>query len=261
MTRWFTIIVAVIALLPLAVQAQGTPENKAMNTTAFAADLYAQLGTQKGNLFFSPASIETALAMTYAGAKGTTAQQMAKTLHFTGTPEQVNASFAALLKTLNNPPEVTSFDENGKPVKKPAYQLVVANALWGQQGYPFQPAFTQLVEKNYGAGLNAVDYRQPEQARTTINDWVATQTKDKIKDLIVKGALTPDTRLVLTNAIYFKSNWADKFQKVATKDGPFHLSADKSLDVPLMHQRHNFGYMENADLQLLEMRYTQRNCP
>jgi len=255
MIRWFTIIVLALILFPLAVKAE---ESKAMDTTAFTADLYGQLAQQKGNLFFSPSSIETALAMTYAGAKGTTAQQMAKTLHYTGTAEEVSASFAAILKALNNPPEATDWDASGKPFKKPAFQLVVANALWGQQGYPFQPSFTELVQKNYGAGLNAVDYRQTEQARTTINDWVATQTKDKIKDLIAKGVLTPDTRLVLTNAIYFKSNWADKFQKFATKDGPFKLAADKSVDVPLMHQQHDFGYMENADLQLLEMPYTLR---
>ena len=261
MTRWFTVIVvfAVLAIFPLALWADDSKENKAVDTTAFTADLYTQLGTKKGNLFFSPASIETALAMTYAGAKGSTAEQMTKTLHFTGSPEEVNTSFATLLKILNNPPKVSVLDDSGKLAEKPAYQLVVANALWGQQGYPFQPAFTTLVQKEYGAGLTAVDFvRQTEQARTTINDWVAKQTKDKIKDLLAKGILTIDTRLVLTNAIYFKSNWAEKFQKADTKDGSFKLSADQSVDVPLMHQRHDLGYMENADLQLLELPYTQR---
>lgn len=259
MTRWFTIILMSVAALPISLRADDVKESRSMDTTAFTADLYAQLDQQKGNLFFSPASIETALAMTYAGARGNTAEQMGKTLHFTGDAGQVGAAFATLLKTLNNPPEViSSFDDTGKPLKKPAYELTVANVLWAQQGYPFLPDFIDEVKKDYAGGLNAVDYGQPEVARKTINEWVASQTKDKIKDLIGRGVLTPVTRLVLTNAIYFKSNWESKFQKAATKDGPFTSSEGQSSDVPLMHQRHDFGYMENADLQLLELPYKQR---
>jgi serpin B len=258
MTRWFGVLLAIVALSPLVARAEAPKAAAAVDSTAFFADLYAKVADgQAGNLFFSPTSIDTALAMTYAGAKGQTATQMATALHYPGTTEEVNAAFAMLLKTLNNPPEVATWDDKGQPIKKPAYQLVVANALWGQQGYPFQPAFTDLVQKSYGAGLNSVDYRQAERARTTINDWVAKQTKDKIKDLIGPGVLTPATRLVLTNAIYFKSNWADRFQKEATEDGPFKLSADKSVDVPMMHQTHAFGYLEKDDLQLLELPYTQ----
>jgi serpin B len=142
-------------------------------------------------------------------------------------------------------------------MKKPAYQLVVANALWGQKGYAFKPDFTKLLEKSYGAGLNDVDFAQSKEAAKTINDWVAKQTKDKIKDLIPEAAITDLTRLVLTNAVYFKSNWDNKFTKAATKDAPFKLSTDKSLDVPMMHQRSHFGYVENDDLQVLELPYTQ----
>lgn len=158
MTRWFrfTLMFVAVAVLPLRLRANDLKESKTMDTTAFTADLYAQLATRKANLFFSPASIETALAMTYAGAKGSTAEQMAKTLHFAGSAEEVSASFATLLKTLNNPPEVVnSFDNTGKPVKTPAYQLIVANALWGQQGYPFQPDFVSLVQKDYAGYIGA----------------------------------------------------------------------------------------------------------
>lgn len=258
MTRWLAVAIAsalFAASLPL--RAESLKENRSVDTIAFTADLYAQLAAQKGNLFFSPVSIETALAMAYAGAKGVTAEQMAKTLQHTGTVDHTNAAFAALLKTLNNPPEVESLDADLKPVTTPAYQLVVANALWGQQGYPFQPSFMELVQKHYGAGLNLVDYRQTEQARTIINEWVAKQTKDKIKELIAQGVLSIDTRLVLTNAIYFKSNWEEKFQKAATKDGPFKVTPEQPTNVPFMHQRHNFGYMENGELQLLEMPYSR----
>ena len=127
----------------------------------------------------------------------------------------------------------------------------------GPEGYAFKPDFTQLLLKTYGAGLNDVDFAQTEQARKAINDWVSQQTKDKIKDLIPEGVLSDATRLVLTNAIYFKSNWAEKFEKDVTRDGPFKVSADKSVDVPMMHLTHRFRYMENDELQMLEMPYSR----
>jgi serpin B len=241
------------------------------DTAVFAVDLYQQLAVNtQGNLFFSPTSINMALAMTYAGTKGNTAQQMANTLHYRGTTEQVHSAFGNLLKILNDPPEAFNFvdqngnavkdlDATGQPIKRPAYELVIANALWGQKGYPFQPAFTELVQKTYGAGLNSVDYRQPEIASLAINDWVGKQTEDKIKDVIAPGVLTPATRLVLTNAIYFKSRWEEEFSSSATKDGPFRLSADKSVPVPLMYMQHGFAYMEDTDLQMLEMPYKHRD--
>ena len=225
----------------------------ANSSNAFATDLYAMLAAGKGNLFFSPGSIDTALAMTYAGAAGDTAKQMAKTMHLTLAADKLGPAFADLLKQLNNPPDVGY----GKD-KKPAYQLVVANRLWGQKDYGFKADFLQRAQQSYGAGLNELDFAQTEEARTTINDWVAQQTKDKIKDLIPKGSLQSNTRLVLTNAIYFKSNWMEQFPKRATKDAPFKLSANKSVDVPMMHLQKHFGYMENDDLQLLEMPYARR---
>jgi len=239
----------------------GGQGDKVVNTDSFATDLYARLAAQsKDNLFFSPTSIETALAMTYAGARGDTAAQMAKTLHYENDAAKVNASFAKLLRTLNNPREVVvaRFDKSGKmeTTKQPAYQLFVANALWGQQGYPFESDFINLVQKNYGGGLNNVDFKNcREEARKTINDWVATQTRDKIKNLIAPSALSSFSRLVLTNAIYFKSVWEDPFPKDLTKDGSFHLSSGKSVKVPLMHQTREGGYGENDTMQWLELPY------
>ncbi len=260
MTLWFRMMVmsCIVGVCPLVLCGQEPRQVKPMDTTAFAAKLYAQLQAREGNLFFSPTSIETALAMTYAGAKGVTAEQMANTLCISGSGEEVSSWYAGVLKQLNNPPAVWGWvDKTGKPM--PAYKLVVANALWGQQGYPFSPEFIQLVKSSYAAGLNSVDFRQSEQARNTINTWVADQTHDKIKDLIAKGFLQPDTRLVLTNAIYFKSNWATKFQETATRKEPFHRTTDQSNDVPMMHQIHNFGYTETADLQLLELPYMEED--
>src|SRR5262249_9191142 len=152
--------------------------------TAFALDLYAKLRGKEGNLFFSPYSLSTALAMTYAGARGETAEQMAKTLHFTLGQKQLHPAFHALLADLT---------PGGK---KRGYQLAVANALWGQKGYGFLPDFLDTTRTNYGAGLNEVDFAgATEEARKTINHWVEQKTQDKIKDLIQPGVLDSLTRL------------------------------------------------------------------
>jgi len=163
--------------------------------TEFALSLYAQLHSQEGNLFFSPLSLSTALAMTYAGARGQTAEQMATVLHFPAEQQQLPPVFATLSKDLYADSETQG------------YQLHVANALWGQKGYRFRQDFLSTTKTYYGAGLNEVDFQTAaEEARKTINAWVEQQTKDKIKDLIPPGALDELTRLVLTNAIYFGSS-------------------------------------------------------
>ncbi|HUT58590.1 MAG TPA: serpin family protein [Phycisphaerae bacterium] len=232
---------------PAAVPPEATQVAEAGN--AFAADLYAKLAAdEKGNLFFSPSSIHTALAMTYAGAGGRTAEQMAATLHYKLPAAKLAPAFGELLKVLNTP----RLDWQ----KKPAYQLCVSNALWPQKSYPFKADYTKLVKDSYGAEIQALDYAtQADQARKTINDAVAKQTKDKIKNLIPPGLLSAATRLVLTNAIYFKSNWAEKFHKAATKDKPFTLAPGKTVEVPMMSQKHRFGYLETEDLQALSMPY------
>ncbi len=184
--------------------------------------------------------------MTRAGAKGDTAAQIDKTLHFDLGQDKLNAGFAALLNQVN-----------GEPMEgKRGYQLSTANALWGQKGYPFKADFLQIAKDDYGGGLNDVDFKgATEQARQTINAWVEKQTNDKIKDLIPQGVLDASTRLVLTNAIYFKGDWASQFKKDATHDGPFHLSAEKKVDAPLMSQKGKFGYFDGGSFQALEMPY------
>jgi len=227
----------------------------AAGNSAFTCDLYAKLAAKEGNLFFSPASIHAALAMTYAGAAGNTAEQMKNVLHFSLPGERLHPAFASLIGELNRAPE-------GRD-KKPAYELFIANTLWGQRGYPFRADFLSLLKDSYGAGMNEVDFKTSEesreQARKAINDWAATQTRDKIKDLIPAGLLTELTRLVLTNAVYFKSNWAEQFSEGATRDDAFKLSADKSVNVPMMRLTKRFAYAETDDLQVLGMPYTM-NC-
>jgi serine protease inhibitor len=212
---------------------------------AFAIALYGELREQKGNLFFSPESISTALAMAYAGARGGTASQMAKTLHFTLPPAQLHPAMGALLQNLNATHE--------------GYQLNVANALWAQQGYRFLDAFLSLLKSDYDAGIQQVDFKgATEAARSTINQWVEEKTQDKIKDLLRPGALRADTRLVLTNAIYFKGLWDTQFDKAQTKDEDFYLSAEQKVSAPLMHREGAFNYFDGGTFQALEIPYKSK---
>jgi serpin B len=228
----------------------GDAKQAATDADQFATDLFARLtAANNDNLFFSPYSIETALAMTYAGAGGETARQMAQTLHLDVPADQVHQVFGALSDELNNQ---GSGDQR-------AFALIVANALWVQQGFAINPGFTQIVKKEYRAQLGSLDFASSddarEQARKTVNDWVANQTHDKIKDLLPAGSLSAATRLVLTNAIYFKSNWENSFQKNRTTDDSFHTSGAQSHTVPMMHQTHEFPYLENDRFQAVELPY------
>jgi serpin B len=217
-----------------------------LGNNAFAVALYGRLRNQSGNLFFSPESISTALAMAYAGARGDTASQMAKTLHYTLPPAKLHPAVGALLSDLN--------------AAHQDYQLSLANALWAQQGYTFLDDFLSLLKTDYGAGLNQVNFKgAPEAARLTINQWVEQKTQDKIKDLLQPGALRPDTRLVLTNAIYFKGNWETQFDKAQTKNEDFHLSPEQTATVPLMHRDGRFSYFDGGSFQVLEVPYKSKD--
>jgi serpin B len=209
---------------------------------AFATDLYAQLRKRDGNLFFSPESISTAFAMAYAGARGTTAEQMAATLHFTLPPEKLHPAMGALLAGLNGP--------------HAGYQLRVADALWAEKDFTFLDDFLKLTSSDYGAGFNRVDFKGSSEAvRATINQWVEEKTEDKIKDLLPAGSVTPTTRLVLTNAIYFKGDWQAQFDKAQTKDEDFHVSAAQTVKTPLMHLTSKLGYFNGGTFQTVDIPY------
>lgn len=213
----------------------------ATQSNGFAFDLYGQLRQAEGNLFFSPASVSTALAMTYAGAGGQTQRQMAQVLHLDGADERVHEGFGGLAHILNS---------NGE-----RYQLRMANRLWGQKGYPFRPEFLTVTRENYGAELAHVDFSHPDKAVQTINAWIEKQTEGKIGQMLSPDLLEPQTRLVLTNAIYFKAAWQDEFWKGATEEAPFHLSAEDETKAPLMRQLEWFSYAETDDAQVLELPY------
>jgi serpin B len=224
---------------------------------SFALELYAKLRAEQGNLFFSPYSISTALAMTYAGARGSTASQMAQVLHFpTPVDEKAGPSPAAMNRGQFDSAFGQIIKDLNEKGRKGGYTLTVANALWGQQGYGFLDEFLKSVEANYDGRLNEVDFvAATEKARKTINTWVEKQTKDKIKDLIPAGVLDSMTRLVLTNAIYFKGNWARQFKKDQTKDAPFTLADGRKVQAPMMNQTGQFRYTETETFQGLELPY------
>jgi len=222
----------------------------------FALALFARLQENQGNLFFSPYSISTALAMTYAGARGETKAQMAKVLHFPTVagekepPESVmqegqfHSAFAEVVKALNG------------RAKKSGYDLAVANALWGQKGYGLLGDFLKLIETEYGGRLTEVDFvTATESARQTINAWVEKKTRDKIKELLKPGVLDSMTRLVLTNAIYFKGNWQRQFKKDRTREAPFTLLSGEKVDATMMNQTGEFRYMEAEGFQAIELPY------
>jgi serpin B len=209
----------------------------------FAFDLYERLRSTDGNLFFSPASISVALAMTSVGAAENTEAEMAKTLHLQMPKSQVNDEMRALLASWKS------------ANKKQGYRLNVANRLWGQQGYKFLDDYLRVTREDYGAELARVDFNQPEAARETINKWVEDNTQEKIKNLIPSASAVQGARLVLTNAVYFKGDWHDPFDKNRTRDQDFHVSTTRDVKTPLMQQQHRLRYATGEGLQLLELPY------
>jgi serpin B len=215
--------------------------------TGFALDLYQKLRATEGNLFFSPYSISTALAMTYAGSRGDTQTQMATALHFLPNQDHLHPALAELAARL---------EETGRQKQ---IQLMMANALWPGKGFPLLKEFLALAKKFYGVRITPIDFSAEETARHTINAWVEEKTESRIKDLIAPGVLEAATRLVLVNAIYFKGAWASPFEPGLTSPASFFTAPDVSVQVPLMNLKKDFRYAESEDLQILELPYAGEN--
>ncbi len=237
--------------------AAGDPIGAGAMLTPFAVDVHRRLAadTDTANLVFSPASIAFALAMTRNGAKDVTASEMDAVLHAPSI-EELNARLNDIDLALDT--------RSGKRVVgrdlRETVQLSLANALWLQDGTPFEAAFLDTLARFYGAGANLVDYEgDAEGARETINAWVATETRDKIPDLIPEGVLDELTRLVLTNAIYLKASWDVKFEEEATRDGSFTTLAGKTVTVPFMAQNLQSAYAEDDGWQAVELPYIGRD--
>ena len=236
--------VAVIVAVVLQVRtATGSEINTLVEgNTAFALQLYAKLHSQDGNLAFSPYSISSALAMTCAGARGETAQQMEQVLHFDQSQADLSPRFHQLDKALKS--------------AKGGNELNIANSIWPQKKYPFQKDFLNLLRQDYGAIVTPLDYEHnAEQARATINRWVDGQTRHKINEIIGPGVVDSLTRMVLVNAIYFKGTWATPFPEEATRSDMFYPGPDTHVTVPFMHVSDDFRYGENGQLQLISLEY------
>jgi len=218
--------------------------------SAFAFELYQALKGKEGNLFYSPHSISVALAMTYAGARGETAQQMADTLQFLLEQDRLHPAFNWL------DIELASRGEGAQGKDDEGFRLNIVNAIWGQKDYEFLTDFLDVLAENYGAGLRILDFiTETEASRLAINQWVSDQTEGRIKDLIPQGAIDALTRLVLTNAIYFNAAWEYPFDEDVTADGPFYLLDGGQVIVPMMKQTEAFGYTEGEGYQAVELRY------
>ncbi len=209
----------------------------------FAFDLFKNVATAKdANVFFSPVSISTALAMAYAGSKGETQKQMADVLHFTGSQQQVAEGVRSLMTSMSDPDVKT-------------YQLRMANALWAQTGTSFAPEFTSLMSTYYSGEFKTVNFAYTATSLASINRWVAEKTANKIPQLLHPGDITALTRLVLTNAVYFKASWSIPFVESLTKPQPFTTSNGTVKQVPMMGRIGYCNYGQAGDLQVLELPY------
>ncbi|MDD5037774.1 MAG: serpin family protein [Dehalococcoidales bacterium] len=228
-------------------------ENLSNGNNTFAMDLYQALKDSEDNLFYSPYSISSALAMTYAGARGETEKQMADTLHFTLPQDRLHSAFNSVSLAL------TSRGQETEDQDKKGFILKNVNAIWGQKNYKFQPIFLDVLAENYGAGMRILDFtKEPEKSRLTINNWVSEQTANKIQELLPAGSIDPSIFLVLTNAVYFKANWFHQFDENKTLNGQFNLLNGSKVTVPMMNQTEYFDYAEGNGYQAVELLYRNR---
>jgi serpin B len=216
----------------------------------FAFNLYQKLKDTEMNLFYSPYSLSEILSMTYGGARGDTEKQMAETLQFSLSQDQLH-------KTFNNLDlQLVSRGQNANTQTERGLSLHIADAIWAQENTSFLSSFIDLLALNYGAGLGILDFMNaPETSRNAINGWVSEQTNNKIIDLIPPGAISESTRLVIANAIYFDANWAFPFKKELSHNDGFHLLNGNSVVVPMMQQIQEFRYYEEDAYKAIELPY------
>ena len=214
--------------------------NIAAGQAEFGVNLYRSLAAKGDNVFLSPTSISTALGMVYAGAEGETAQEMAQALRY--PPSGVHEGMGALLRQL--------------PIEAGGRVVRIANALWVQRDFPLRPEFGRLVQRHYGGEASAVDFiGAPEQAIATVNRWAEEKTAGRIKGLLVRQNITVDTRLILTNSVYFKGDWLRPFRAEQTRQAPFMLPGGRSVAATFMRQRGNFRVLREQGFQALEAPY------
>ena len=210
----------------------------------FAFEMYSELSNNE-NVFFSPYSISSAMSMVYEGARSQTAEEIQSVFHFPADDITRRSSYASLYNEINK--------------KDKEYKLNTANALWAQQDYPFLQNYLDIINQYYGGETTNLDFiTQPEQSRQIINNWVEEQTNNKIKNIIPQGAINDMTRMILTNAVYFKGEWIWKFKKRDTKERDFYIAPETHVKVDMMFldsDKPRLNYMENELLQMIELPY------
>lgn len=228
-------------------------EQLAIDNTNFALAFYELIRTQDENLIFSPFSLSLALSMTLAGAQTSTQQAMLEALQFSLEEDDIHPGFNALMLAL----EASQANDQGDMSEGENFQLNIANSIWGQDGFDFKERFLDTLAANYGAGIFIVDYiSDPESARLAINEWVEEETEQKIQDLIPPDAITPLTRLVLANAIYFNGSWMYPFDLNATNTEPFNLLDGSASEVEMMKLfGENLLYTKGPDFEALRLPY------
>lgn len=214
----------------------------ARSINAFALDYWRIAASEPGNRVISPASLVFAFAMTYAGAEGETAQELAKTFHFDAAGESLHAGLRGLMAAWN---------------EADAVELTVANRLFAEKTYAFQPAFVRLTTDLYAAPMQPMDFRgDADGSRQQINTWVQQHTKERIRDLLPPGSLDDTTRLVLTNAIYLKADWQTPFAKESTQPATFHAKG-RDVQAPTMAMAEHLAFAADAaaGVRLLQLPY------
>lgn len=251
------LLLSIAAMLPKVHSADSKVAAGAVN--ALGLDLYHAQVQGDANLLLSPYSIQTALAMTYAGADGDTRAEMQRVLHFPTDDNALHESFSALAQELAKTAKKTvELVKDSKKYGGPntPIEFNLANRLFAQRGYDFRPAFLDLVKEHHGAGLEQMDFKtDPEGSRKTINQWVEKQTNDKIRDLIPAGAVKADTRLALVNALYLRAPWADEFSAAATTKEKFLVHGTEAAEVPMMQSGKDCGYAKRHGFQIVTRPY------
>ena len=225
-----------------------TPEGIKEVITAnnqFAIDMYQQINGQPDqadkNVFFSPYSLSTAMAMVYAAAEGETKAQIQKTFHYPA-PAILNPNSAALYNQFNKP--------------NPDYKLATVNDLWMQQGLTLNKSYADTVQHYYSGQVTALDFEgSPDSARQTINKKIVEKTKQMIPELLPKGSIKSDTAVVLTNAVYFKGDWTLPFTAERTSAQPFYNAIGRASTVQMMQQQSYFSYYEDKHIQVVQLPY------
>lgn len=240
------VLPALLVALAVTAAAEPPPSDVARRlagaSNAFGFDVYGRHRSAPGNLAFSPASLTVGLLLPWGGARGETDSAFRRVLHVDGSPSETLPAWGRLVRALQDP---------ARPVT-----LRIANRLFGEKSYAFDPAYLELTRGAFGSGLESVDFRSAfEAARATINAWVETQTERRIRDLVPAGGVSEETRLVLVNAIYFLGKWQRPFEASATRPAPFHATPTATRDVPTMHQTGSFRLAVGNGVRALELPY------